>query len=105
MTTPADPTLPSEPSNLLLFPGNSSLSVLWNASPTTSATYQVTVDILNPDGSTFATLPIVNTPYVFHQFVASDGVTNSMTHRVTVQSVSPGGVLSVGIVGAASPIA
>ena len=96
-----DLTLPAEASSLLLFPGNASLSVLWNASPTTGATYKITVDVLNADGSTASTITQA-TPFLYWQFT---GLTNSLTHKVTVQSVSPTNVLSNGIVGTAVPVA
>ena len=94
VTTPLDLLQPAAPGGLTLYPGNTTASVLWDASATVGATYVLTIQELDLDGSVLSTQTI-NTSALYVQLT---GLTNGARYRVTLQSKSTNSVLSDGTV-------
>lgn len=105
ITTLADINEPGEPTSLRLFPGNGSISLAFDPSPTSDVTkYIITVQVLAPNGTVASTLPEIDNGLV--ETAQVTGLTNGVIHRVRVQSVRMPGtteIRSPGIVSEAAP--
>lgn len=92
-TTLPDTTQPAEPAGLQVFPGNSTISIIWDASATANVVYRITKQALSLDGSVASTTVYDNIPTIYWQLT---GLTNEVQHRITLQAKSTGGILSDG---------
>lgn len=100
-TTLPDTRKPSEASNLLVFPGNTMMSIVWDSSPTTGVVYKLTKQVLNPDGSVSSSTSYDNLTALMYQLT---GLTNGQRIRVLLQTKSVSGVLSNGIAAETTPV-
>lgn len=100
-TTLPDIRKPVEVSGLQLFPGNTMMSVVWNQVSTPGATYVLTQQGINLDGSIASTTVLPATTALYAQLT---GLTNNMRYRITLQSKTVAGVLSNGTVAESTPV-
>lgn len=103
-TTLPDVRLPAEVSGLTLFPSNTTMSVLWNASVTTGVVYRLTRETLRLDG-TVDPLSLVVFDNLTDLFFQLTGLVNGKTYRVLLQSKTAFGVLSNGVTADGTPSA
>lgn len=94
-TTLPDTRQPAEASNFLVFPSNTTMSMIWNASPTSGVVYRLSVQPLNLDGSNLGSPTVFDNLTTLYWQVT--GLTNARHYRVLLQAKSTTGILSNGI--------
>lgn len=94
-TTLPDTRKPAEPNAFRVFPSNTTVSMIWNASQTTGVKYRLTIQALNIDGSTAGSPQVFDDLTVLYWQIIS--LTNGQRYRVTLQAKALTGILSDGM--------